>query len=309
MGGVKDRYLKRESAGDQYVGRCADGLDQLSKRFAISPPYFDFTNISEAIERACLRNRMNEWLYSRILEEGELSASTQHIVWSLFASIYFYSNYLTTNLHEECSFCASSFFKDIPEEFVRLARVAFPWNSTVDTPKFSGVPPHVLLMAEIEELKIKFEALQATIKNDMKTALDVRGVGGNEYHTNNILQAIKLSGMRMISRVECNVRVSPSEIDNSEALCITNEDTAMEAVLAGIRPDELTNGGPIQEVSRALVSNRTRTLQDTLLSSRRLRMGYHHGRLQVLPPTWTFPKMNVQQLVSNWYVGNKKEKI
>ena len=309
MGGVKDRYLKRESAGDQYVGRCAAGLDQLSKRFAISPPYFDFTNISEAIERARLRNRMKEWLYSRILEEGELSASTQHIVWSLFASICFHSNYLTTNLHEECSFRASSFFKDIPEEFIRLARVAFPWNSTVDTPKLSGVPPHVLLMAEIEELKIKFEALQATIKNDMKAALDERGVGGNEYHTNNILQAIKLSEMRMISRVECNVQVSPSEIDNSEALCITNEDTAMEAVLEGIRPDELTNGGPIQEVSRALVSNRTRTLQDTLLSSRRLRMGYHHGRLQVLPPTWTFPKMNVQQLVSNWYVGNKKEAI
>ena len=37
MGGVKDRYLKRESAGDQSVGRYAVGIDQLSKRFSVSP--------------------------------------------------------------------------------------------------------------------------------------------------------------------------------------------------------------------------------------------------------------------------------
>ena len=308
MGGVKDRYLKRESAGDQYVGRCAAGLDQLSKRFAISPPYFDFTGISEAIERVRLRKRMKEWLHSRILEEGNLSASSQHIVWSLFASICYHYDYLTSNLHEECSFRASPFFKDIPEEFINVAKVAFPWDSTVDTPKLTGVPPHVLLMAEIEELKIKFTALQVTIKNDMKDALDERGVGGNEYHTNSILQAIKLSETRMLSSVQYP-GPALSDIDNSGTLCITNEDTAMETVLEGISPEELTNGGAIEEVSRALVSNRTRAIQDTLLSSRRLRMGYHHGRLQVLPQKWTFPKMNVKQLVDNWYVGNKKERI
>ena len=88
----------------------------------------------------------------------------------------------------------------------------------------------------------------------MKAALDKRCVGGNKYHTNSILQAIKLSKMRMIIKVECYEWVSPSEIDNNGALCITNEDTAMEAVLEGICPDKLTNGGPIEEVSRALVT-------------------------------------------------------
>ena len=39
MGGVKDWYLKRESAGDQYVGRCAAGMDQLSKSFDTPPPF------------------------------------------------------------------------------------------------------------------------------------------------------------------------------------------------------------------------------------------------------------------------------
>ena len=44
MGGVKDRYLKLEKAGDQYVGQCEAGLNQLKKEFVITPPYFDFAD-------------------------------------------------------------------------------------------------------------------------------------------------------------------------------------------------------------------------------------------------------------------------
>ena len=45
MGGVKDNYLKRESAGGQHVGRCASCLPILSMDFSVSPPYFDFSGI------------------------------------------------------------------------------------------------------------------------------------------------------------------------------------------------------------------------------------------------------------------------
>ena len=306
MGGVKDRYLKRESAGDQYVGRCAAGLDQLSKTFSVSPPYFDFSAINESLERARLKKRLEQWLHSRILEDGELSASSKHVIWTCFASICFHHSYLTNYLHEECSFRASLIFQDIPDEFLNLARVAYPWDSTVDTPKITGVPPHVLLMAEIEELKKKFDALQVTIRTDMKDALDERGVGGSEYHTNSILQAIKESEARMLSTVNGPRELSPVS-ENSGMLLIQDEDNALEHVTEGISEDDLANGGTIQEESEALVNSRTRTIQEALLSSRRLTMGYHHGQLQVLPPKWTFLKMNIKQLVDNWYIGSKKD--
>ena len=45
MGGVKDKYLLYGCAGDQYVGRCASCLDQTTKEFAISPPYFDYSTL------------------------------------------------------------------------------------------------------------------------------------------------------------------------------------------------------------------------------------------------------------------------
>ena len=79
--------------------------------------------------------------------------------------------------------------------------------------------------------------------------------------------------------------------------------------MEGVDVEELWRGGRIKDASRALVATQTQHIQDTLLSSRRLTMGFHHGRLQVLPPTWTFPKMNIKQLVDNWYIGNNKESI
>ena len=42
MGGVKDSYLKYESAGYKYVGQCITGKYQLFKIFALSPAYFYF---------------------------------------------------------------------------------------------------------------------------------------------------------------------------------------------------------------------------------------------------------------------------
>ena len=143
----------------------------------------------------------------------------------------------------------------------------------------------------------------------MNNALDERAVGGNEYHTNSILNAIKQSEDKMLNHIKVSsTRISREDNLGSDGpLVITNEDNVLENVLEGIDPEELNNAGPIQDASRALLATRTRSIQNTLISSRRLRMGFHHGRLQVLPPKWTFPKMNIKLLVDNWYIGNKKE--
>eukprot|EP00804_Cyclotella_cryptica_P006115 CCRYP_010730-RA/>CCRYP_010730-RA protein AED:0.34 eAED:0.34 QI:0/0/0/1/1/1/2/0/216 len=51
LGGVKDRYLFYENAGDKYVGRCASGLGTDSTEFAISRPYFDYSQLGSEEER------------------------------------------------------------------------------------------------------------------------------------------------------------------------------------------------------------------------------------------------------------------
>ena len=56
MGGIKDKYLKYEAAGDQYSGRCAAGMNQMSKDFAVTPAYFDFFGeINDQVEREKLK--------------------------------------------------------------------------------------------------------------------------------------------------------------------------------------------------------------------------------------------------------------
>ena len=45
----------------------------------------------------------------------------------------------------------------------------------------------------MEVLKEKFEKLWFDINSDIKGVLDERGVGGNEFHTNSILDAIRES--------------------------------------------------------------------------------------------------------------------
>ena len=74
-----------------------------------------------------------------------------------------------------------------------MSKISYPRKNTYYTPEITGVPPHVLLMAEMEVLKAKFEKLWLDINYDIKEILDKRGVGGNEFHTNSILDAIRES--------------------------------------------------------------------------------------------------------------------
>ena len=97
----------------------------------------------------------------------------------LFSTICFHYDYLNENLHQSYSLRVSAFSKDIPSEFTELFKISYPWNNTDYTPKTTGVPPHVLLMTDMELLKAKFENNWIDINSDIKGMLDERGVGGN----------------------------------------------------------------------------------------------------------------------------------
>ena len=50
ISGSKERYLKYENDGDQFVSRLVCGLNPSSPEFSISPPYFETINKSEEKE-------------------------------------------------------------------------------------------------------------------------------------------------------------------------------------------------------------------------------------------------------------------
>jgi hypothetical protein len=65
------------------------------------------------------------------------------------------------------------FFTNIPDDAKLAVAVKYPWDSTKATPTFTGLPPHVVMMADFESLKLK---MQAVMKNH--TAIPRRSKGG-----------------------------------------------------------------------------------------------------------------------------------
>ena len=45
------------------------------------------------------------------------------------------------------------------------------------------------------------------------------------------------------------------------------------------------------------------------LKKSKLTVVFYHDCLQVVPVYWTFPNMNINQLIDNWFIGNEREKI
>ena len=90
-------------------------------------------------------------------------------------------------------------FRDIPSEILSLAAVKFPWNKTADTPKFTGIPPHVMMLAEMEKMNIKMKGLEDRIISDMEKAMDERGFCTQEYNTQSMIKATEDHSKKLVA--------------------------------------------------------------------------------------------------------------
>ena len=189
LGGMKDKYIFHENAGDQYVGRCASLLDQLSKEFAVSTPYFDFSELSD-YDRNEMKKKLNKFVKSRIPNSDIIRNQTWNVAMNCFACVCYHYKYLSETLHPQCTFRASSIFRDIPKEFFDHVRVTHPWNMTKDSPSLTGVPPHVLCLAQLEGLRIEIETLKKELPRTIERMLDNRGFSSTGLNTTKVIEAI-----------------------------------------------------------------------------------------------------------------------
>lgn len=181
MGGVKERYLHYAAAGDQYVGRCAALLNQTDKSFAASPPYFDFTEIEDSVERGKVRQAVCEYMCDCIPNNNIIEAHTLHLVYMCFASICYHHTYLMENLHRDSPFRIAPIFKDLPSHFIKLTKVAHLWNKTADTPAITGIPPNIVIIAELEIARKEFSELKSSLISGLATDLNNRGIGDSSF--------------------------------------------------------------------------------------------------------------------------------
>ncbi len=62
------------------------------------------------------------------------------------------------------------------------AVVKYPWTSTKTTPTFTGLPPHVVILATCEELKFELAKAKGEIIQDIKDDLDSRPIGSQSHY-------------------------------------------------------------------------------------------------------------------------------
>ena len=137
MGNVKDRYIHYEKAGDQFCGRSLTGISSMTKEFAVSPVYWDFTE-SGTRGKMGVKNIIEE----KFLNENEVEPHVFELVSYLFAAICFHYDFLDNHLPSENKLRASPLYIACSDfEFRGDAKIAYPWSASKYIPQPSGIHP------------------------------------------------------------------------------------------------------------------------------------------------------------------------
>jgi hypothetical protein len=308
MGGVKDRYLKYERAGDQYVGRCASCLDQTSKNFAVSPPYFDFSDIKDLAERNEMKQKLNTWIDQRLCHRN-INGQTRHLIQLCFASICYRKEFLDSHLHANSPLRSSEFMKDIPDEIVNLATVKFPWNSSADTPMFTGIPPHIIILAELEHVKSELAEMAEKLASKVNDIFEERGIGSAEFHTRAIIDKITELSHKLDSNPGQQMHNDRSGGKSNEHHPVLFEPYVLQDEIIDDDYDDDNNLQNLLADEQREIRKRKIDASQSMVRKRMFTVGAVRGKLTSLPPDFKFPTMTCSQLISNWYIGNKNSNI
>ena len=210
MGGTRDKYIKFENAGDQYLGRVLSGLDALSPSFALTPPFFD-TKMNEE------KKKIDDFIKSRLENAKNISDGLFAVVRYCFASLCFHYKFLTNTLQPTSRIKTSAIFINIPDEILNMAKVVgYKEANEVSgrggsAPRLTGIPPHVVMINNLNEVHDHVSDCSRSIVNEVKQELEDRFVGGERFQANVMLsqvQKIQAEMQQMLERVKSGNGIS-----------------------------------------------------------------------------------------------------
>ena len=306
--GVTGRYIKYENAGDQFVGRCVSGLPRLTMDFAASPAYFDFSSFNRTEREQCER-QINGWIKDRMPEEARSNDKVLSLFKMCVASIGYHRQFLEENLHSQSSVRTSIFMLEtIPLQ--DKVTVKYPWNSTIDTPDFTGIPPDILILAKFESMTLQLEEMQRKLSEGfeatLRRELDNRNIGGsdNAYmaEINNrlttLLQIAK-SNNANVNRNNSDEDGDAGGGDGDDGTEWFHDESAGDDIME--IPESVGDGTSDQLV---------RAHMKTQLKRRRFTVGFHNNRFNVLPAAWRYPKgVTLIHVINLWLIGVRNDNV
>ena len=155
----------------------------MTKTFAVSPAYFDFSSCSRA-EKEQNEKIVDGWIKDRMPDAAKSNAKVFALFKMCIASLEHHRSFLDENLHSHSNVRASIFMLETAP-FADYVTSKYPWDKTSDTPEITGIPPDVLVLAEFESMRTKMDEMKISIGSDfektLKKELDDREVGGTVF--------------------------------------------------------------------------------------------------------------------------------
>ena len=300
MPGVLNRYIKYENAGDQFVGRCVAGLSRLSKEFAASPAYFDFSTCTRA-EKEHNEKLIDSWIKDRM----PAAARNNDKVFALFkmciASLGYHRHLLEKNLGSGSNIRASIFFLE-KTPLLDFITVKYPWNKTSETPEITGIPPDVLILAKFESLTQQLEEMRLSMEANyeivLRRELDSREVGGSDHRRMSELMNKMDNVLETLATHSTIPEIDPGSGDNNIHAEFDLYDDEEDVVL------------PFPDVDEGTANEAIRVQTKRQLSERKYTIGYHHGKMNPLPSTWKYPRgITLIHLINLWLIGDKEQNV
>ena len=110
-----------------------------------------------------------------------------------------------------------------------LGRVVL-WEKSESTPMFTGIPPHVVILANFEGLKNKMERIRSEVHEDFSEEMDNRGVGGVAFLNQKAI-------LKRMDELEGNLL---SSMNGRKVTEIDDGDFVSTSTKVGTHPDPMT---------------------------------------------------------------------
>lgn len=147
------------------------------------------------------KKEIHDFIRERLPFLSGSPARSLHVAEMVLASLCYHYEHLRKKMHEGCPLQLSAIYRDMPQSIREVVRVAYPWNKIKDTPPFTGVPPHILFLSELEESKKVVMVLQNNIKDDMKELMEEKGFSSQASSMQMIINAVSRSNKEMLDDI------------------------------------------------------------------------------------------------------------
>jgi hypothetical protein len=278
MGGVQDRYLRHDAAGDMFVGRKVSGLPILQPEFAALPPRFSSSD--DEVQRA-----------KSICFPG-LPHGVEFVAEFALASLIYHVKFLRQSLSDAHPLFQSPLFADA--ELIARLRSRVRSDSNNDERQPTGVPPHVQILGEHQ-----------SVRSELKEAVELRRAD---------MQQLTEAENAMYDRLMSGVTTTMEEraIQTGVPTCDSMAASIMkrledEGVLQLIRPhDESTMDG---ENSLDAATNDGVVEETVADQSPAYAIHNRGGAMHLFPEGVKLPTGTPEQAWMHWCCGNSVKNL